>query len=313
MPRRNLQSWFVLLLAIGLAAAGSAGSPDPGDTGPYPPPGGITVLLQDRQEGAAYRDQLTAGWTAFGQAKTPNALEAFESVLNATDATEAERVQALYGIGTCHLYDLPAPDLDQARAAFNRIVDDYPGNPAAPWALLALGQVAGNETFEQREQARAALRRVPAEYPDSLALHEAMLNLARLYFFELDPELTQQGVDTLETHVQAYPDNPLVCVMLFRLVYWHAEVRRDYGSAVRYAEWLGTIRLSDPYRWASQYWLVGQVYYLRLHDPAAALPWYQKILDECPRAQLRYSAKQRVEEIQALLDDRPAQPETTDD
>jgi tetratricopeptide (TPR) repeat protein len=256
----------------------------------------IHVLTRDRQHGAGYSDVLRQAWKAYNTSNNPKAAKLFQQVLNADNANAAERTQALFGLGINFSYSVH-PEQHKAKQYFLQLVDDYPQNPAAPWAIIELACLQGTDTLQERQNARKHYYNILKKYPLSTSIHEAALRLASTYFYEIEPELNSNAVKVLEEHLKKYPDNPLASTMRFRLVYWYEEVNRNYEKGLEHALVLGELKMADPYRWPMQYWNIAQMYRIKFKKPAEAIKWYQKIIDESPRDYLVYAAKQFVKEL----------------
>jgi soluble lytic murein transglycosylase-like protein len=64
---------------------------------------------------------------------------------------------------------------DEARAAFNRLVANFPGSELAPGAMLRMGKIF--EELHQLDSARAQYRQLAARYPNSDAAEEARFRI----------------------------------------------------------------------------------------------------------------------------------------
>ena len=253
----------------------------------------IAYLTTDRQQGDKFSSVLKRAWQAYNTANNPKAAGLFQEVLAADNANDAERVQALFGLGVNSGYSIHS-DQQKAKQYFTQIVENYPQNPAAPWAMMELAYLLGTDTLQERNNGRKYYLQIIEKYPNSPAIHEATLRMASTYFFEIDPELNSNAVKVLEEHLKKYPDNPLVSTMRFRLAYWYEEVDRDYEKGLEHALILGELKMADPYRWPMQYWNIAQMYRIKFNKPAEAVKWYQKIVDEAPRDYLVYAAKEFI-------------------
>ena len=258
----------------------------------------IAFLTSERQHAEKYADDLKKAWRAFDISDTDRAEKIFKKVLNAKDAAEVERVQALFGLGTNYQFAVPKEKPDKARECFQRILDEYPDNSIAVWSLLKMGVLEGTDSAEARERGRQYYNNVLQRHPGSLAIHEAALRLAGGYFYELEPEMAAKGIQTLEEHMEKYPDNPLASVMLFRLQFWYAEVNRDYDKSVEYGLELGEFMMADPQRWGIQLWSLAQMMRIRQNRPVESLKWYKKIVEVCHDYPFMVlSAKEIINEI----------------
>jgi len=257
----------------------------------------VAVLTRDKQGALRFTKELAQAWKLYERAQMHEAREAFTKVASAEGAPEPDRVQALFGLGLSCAFGRPSPRREEAQRAFEQIVTQYPHNPAAPWALIELGNLVNRKEPGGGESSRPFYERVLRDYAHSPAIHEAVLRLANTYFYELDPPLADRALELLESHLKLHPDNPLAEVMLFRLGYWYAEVRQDYDRSIVFAEELGRRRMSDPFRWSRQNWHIAETYRMKLGRPAKAVPWYLKIIRETPRSYHTLAAKRRLEEL----------------
>lgn len=262
---------------------------------------GLAALTSDRQQADTHAEIFRAAWQAHRRGSSPDAISLFQSVLDSETTNEAERVQAMYGLATVLTFGM-TPDREQAKALLTQIIQDHAGNPAAPWALLELGRLLSGETPEAREAERGIYHRVLDEYPDSVAIHEATVRLAGSYFSELDPGQVGRATTMLESHLKAYPDNPLSSVMHFRLMYWYQEVDRDYDRGLEHSIALGEMKMSDPARWGQHMWNTAQVYLLRKNNPTEALRWYKRIVEVAPNDRMVGDARQMIERLEAPSD-----------
>ena len=264
---------------------------------------GLAALTSERQQAGEHAQVFRDAWQAHRRGDSPEAVSLFESVLADASSSDAERVQAYYGLATVMTFGI-TPDKQRARELLTRIIDDHPGNPTAPWALLELGRLRAGPTPEAKQDERDTYQRVIDEYPNSVAIHEATVRLAGSYYTELDPALVQLATSLLENHLSEHPDNPLASVMHFRLMYWYQEVDRDYDLGLKHSITLGEMKMSDPARWGQHMWSTAQTYRLRKNNPTEALRWYRKIVEEAPNDRMVGDAKQMIE----LLESQQAPP-----
>jgi tetratricopeptide (TPR) repeat protein len=269
----------------------------------------VKVLTRERQGGQEYKDDLKKAWRAFDIGDTRTVHELFTRVSEKADATDAEKVQALFGLATNYQFAIPKGKPDKAREYFQRIVDEHPKNTVAAWALLKLGILEGSADLEARNRAKVFYQRVRDEYPTSLAIHEATLRIAMGYFFDMEPEQVAIAIEMLEKHMKDYPDNPLASIMLFRLSYWYSEIERDYEKSIKHGLVLGEMKMADPQRWGMQFWGVAQTLRYRLNQPEEAIKWYQKIIDDCPRYYLVLPARRAIAELTEQLKNKPQEKE----
>ncbi len=278
-----------LILCIGgLLAAPLIGSNEPSQP---------SALLAEQHEGERYKEELQQGWVFFKQSQIDRAIEAFKQILEQPDATEKDRTQALFGLGLSYRFDRPVPQKGEARSVFQKLRQNYPTHPLAPWALMELGSLEHQRVSGGEEEARRYFQRVVDEYPESLAIHEAVLSIVNTYLYETTQASARKAMDILEAHLKAYPNNPLNTVMHFRADYTWSDILLDYEKALPHALALAEQKMSDPFRWSRHYWHVASIYHLRLKQPEKAIPWYQSIIEETPESPHVFAAKQMVQQL----------------
>ncbi|MCQ8128705.1 tol-pal system protein YbgF, partial [Methylomonas rivi] len=115
--------------------------------------------------------------------------EAYETLRNGHNARAIQMFEALhadypagefsdnsqYWLGEAYKINR---EYDKARAAFNKVVNQYPNSSKVPDALLKLGYIE----FDQQNPAKARdyLTRVTANYPETTAAHLASKKLAQM-------------------------------------------------------------------------------------------------------------------------------------
>lgn len=260
-----------------------------------PPRAGL--LFGPREHAARFGAELKDAWHAYERGRLTRAEKAFRSVVQTPNAPEPDLVQALYGIGLCREFHRPQADAAGALACFTRIVQKHAGSPVAPWALIELGNVQNDKNRPDQVAAQAAYRAVLQRYAQSPAADEAALRLADSLFFDLRAAQMAQAVRTLQDRLKTHPDNPLATIMRYRLDYFYGDIEENYAAALPYAEQVAREKLNDPFRWSRQYWHVGEILRLRLGRPGDAVPWYRKIVTECPDSEQALAAGQILQRI----------------
>lgn len=296
LVRKAVSIWLCLAVAVQASA---------GESNPAPVAEDIAVLTRDRTSAGRYGEALRKAWRTFQSSDCQASARQFEIVLTEPDPTEADTVQALFGAGVSYQHMRPFSDKAKARAAFRRIIEEYPEHPVVPWSYLELGKMARKKSAdldyrdqsEENAESRRIFRHILDHYPDSPAVHEVAIRLASTYFFEsLRPE-SHRGVEILEEHLAKYPGNPLEPVMLLRLQLWIFEIQQDYEKSVGYASRLGEMRMSDPQRWGRHFFHIAQTYRLGLNQPEKAARWYREIIEVTPKGRHTLSAKKIINEM----------------
>jgi len=85
-------------------------------------------------------------------------------------------------------------------------------------------------------------------------------------------------------------------------MYWYQEVDRDYDRGLEHSIALSEMKMSDPARWGQVMWNTAQVYRIRKNNPAEALRWYRRIVDEAPNDRMFGDAMQMVHWLESQHD-----------
>ncbi len=260
------------------------------------------IFLQQSQKGQEFTKELTQAWNLYFTARTAEAIEIFDEVLENEKSNPAEKAQSLFGLGTCYSLGVGYHDKPKALEFYTQLARQHPDNPAAPWALMRIGALYDISIEKERRSSREVFTAIIQDYPQSTAIHEAVLRLSATWFRELDSEQIQKGITLLEEHLETYPQNPLASIMHFRLAYWYASVEKDYKKSLVHRLKLAEFKMSDPHRWALQYWGIAQTYRLKTQEYDKALYWYRKLIEECPRDLLNFPAQLMIKKIEEELD-----------
>ncbi len=127
----------------------------------------IPASEEEKQEYKQAYSQLSTG-------HTEEAIAAFDAYLvKYPGGGYASNVQ--YWLGEAYRVK---QDNDAARAAFNKVIDDYPTSPKVPDALLKLGYIEIDQN--NAAKAREYLTRISTDFPNSNAAYLASKKLATL-------------------------------------------------------------------------------------------------------------------------------------
>ena len=272
-------------------------------------PGAATAIAQDasvtllgpRRPAVVFKRELSQAWQAYGRSSLEKAEPLFRRVAEASAPPAGELCEALFGLGWCHAYRRPLPDMAGAIKLFTRITREFPDDTLTPWALIELGNLRIKKGQPKQEAGRKFYRQVLDKYSGSPAVHEAALRLANALLYELSGPEMQEGAALLEGHLKNHPDNPLAVIMHFRLDYYYGDIRLDYEACLPHAIKVAELKLSDPFRWSRQYWHVAEILRLRLGRPAEAARWYRRIVDECPTSMQAMAAGEHLSAIEKSL------------
>jgi tetratricopeptide (TPR) repeat protein len=293
--RHRAQRIIALLSAVTGLASAAVAQEVPGSS--------AGAVLGPRREAKVFYADLSAAWRAYGRSNLEAAEPLFRRVAEAPAPPAGELCEALFGLGWCHAFRRPLPDVAGAVEIFTRVAREFSADPLAPWALIELGNLRVKKGHPRQEAGRKHYREVMEKYPESPAVHEAVLRLANSLFYEMtDPEMNE-GAAVLERHLVLHPENPVAVIMHFRLDYYYGDIRLDYAACLPHAIRVADMKLSDPFRWSRQYWHVAEILRLRLGRPQEAARWYRKIVDECPTSM---QALASAEILASIEKNRPA-------
>jgi tol-pal system protein YbgF len=149
------------------APAAAAPAPSPAPAKPAAKPEPVQVAGDEKQDYQHAYDALRNGHTS-------QSIAEFDAFLAKYPAGGLAN-NAQYWLGEAYRVN---QDVEFARKAFNKVVDNYPGGAKVPDALLKLGYIE----IEQKNPAKARqyLTRVTTEYPGTAAAHLASKKLLSL-------------------------------------------------------------------------------------------------------------------------------------
>jgi TolA-binding protein len=254
------------------------------------------------------RIELTQGWQSIRFADFPTARKRMQSALEQGDTQI--RAEAVYALGYIHQYDPARRDNRKARELYAKVINDYAGTPAAPWAHLALARMADLPPLEKNRdvaRAREIYRAVIEKHPKHMVADEAVLRLAYSYLQNLgDEESVATGLDLLAGRLEQRPDNFLAPAMHLAMAQPHiyrqrwsravgALVAADEADA-RGRKLYGTSTLSQTVR-SNLYWQIGRIAEEHVKDAQLARKYYLKIVEEIGRDNKAYVAGRRAKRL----------------
>ena len=207
-----------------------------------------------------------------------------------------------------------------AREYFRQLIDSYPQSPFRADAKLGVGDsYLGEGTAESQVMAINEFREFLAYYPTHELAHYAQFKLGMAHYYEMpnsarDQTETKEAIKELTTYVEKYPDKPLIDEARQRLR--EAKDRlsdHEYGVGLFYLrsrmslpgalDRFNSILKNDP-----QYTRRDAVYYqmaqtlVQVGQPAAAIPYLDKLIAEFEQSEYLERAKEQVAELKAQMD-----------
>jgi outer membrane protein assembly factor BamD len=203
-----------------------------------------------------------------------------------------------------------------AREYFRQIVDNYPQSALRPEAKLGIGDTyLGEGTTEALVLAGNEFREFLTFYPTNPRADYAQFKLAQSHAKQMraaerDQTETKEAIREFEVFFQRYPNSPLM-----------PEVKKQWREArdrlseasyrvglfyFRIKHYRGAIdRLREVLKEDSGYTKRDAVYYylaeslVRSNEKAAALPYYERLLNEFDQSEYLDDARKRVAELKA--------------
>ena len=201
-----------------------------------------------------------------------------------------------------------------AREFFREIVDTYGQSPYRPDAKLGLGDTyLGEGTTEALERARNEFAEFLAFFPTNSRADYAQYKLGMVHFRQMrgpqrDQTQTRDAVKELETFVARYPNSMLMPEAKARLreardrlsesdyeVGFFYFRQRWYPGAV---DRFKSLLKQDPEftnRDAVYFYLAESL--VKAKQPAEALPYYQKLIEEFQQSEYLADANKRIAEL----------------
>lgn len=199
---------------------------------------------------------------------------------------------------------------------FRQLVDTYPQSPYRASAKLGVGDAyLGEHSAESFVLAANEYREFLSFYPTHEYAYYAQYKLAMTHFYQMraamrDQTETRSAIAELQTYLAKYPNAPLLDEAKKSLR--EAKDRLDdwdYGVGVQYfrLKWypgaigrLKPLLQNDPgyTNRDAAYFYLGESY-MKVNQPAAALPQYETIVKEFEQSDYLERAKKRIDEIKA--------------
>jgi outer membrane protein assembly factor BamD len=209
------------------------------------------------------------------------------------------------------------------REYFRELTDTYPQSPFRAAAKLGIGDTyIGEGSAESYVLALNEFREFLAFYPQHERAGYAQYKLGMTHFRQMhsadrDQSETREAIKEFTAFVGRYPDDPLIEDGKTKLreaqdrlsqyeynVGFHYYRSRWYPGAVDRFE---NLLKKDPQftRRDSVYFYLGEIY-AKSNKPAAALPYYDRLINEFEKSEHLAEAQKRVEALKAQMAAEPA-------
>jgi outer membrane protein assembly factor BamD len=205
-----------------------------------------------------------------------------------------------------------------AREYYRQLVDSYPQSPYRADAKLGIGDTfLGERSAESYVLAINEYREFLNFYPTHPRAHYAQFKLAMAHFYQMkspmrDQTETRDAIRELQIYVTRFPDKPLIDeakqnlrTAKDRLDEWDLGVAEHYYRIKWYP---GAVRRLEPLLKADPefsgrdkaYFILGASYE-KARQPAIALPWYERIVNEFDKSEYLEQAKKRIADLKATV------------
>jgi outer membrane protein assembly factor BamD len=230
-------------------------------------------------------------------------------------AGSAEPDKFLFDRGT---EQLKAKNWVAAREYFRNLVDRYPQSPFRPDAKLALGDTYILEnSVESKILAVNEFSEFLSYFPTHPRADYAQFRIAYAYYKQMlspqrDQTETRQAIAAFDVFFQNYPNSALrpevekyaresrdrLSESEFEVGRFYARINWCAGAVDR----LQGVLKADP-KYTNRdgaYFYLGECYN-KIKQPAAALPFYDRIVQEFEKSEYLEKAKKRIEEIKRSI------------
>jgi outer membrane assembly lipoprotein YfiO len=206
-----------------------------------------------------------------------------------------------------------------AREFFRQLMDSYPQSPYRADAKLGIGDTyIGEGTVESQVLAINEFKEFLAYYPTHERAHYAQFKLGMAHYYQMrgsarDQTETKEAIAELTTFVQRYSNSPLLEEGKQRL----REARdrlsdHEYGVGLFYLRSRMSIpgaldRFNAVLKTDPEYTRRDAVYYymaqalVQLGQPAAAVPYLDRILKEFDESEYLERAKEQIAELKVQM------------
>lgn len=205
-----------------------------------------------------------------------------------------------------------------AREYFRQLVDSYPTSQYRADAKLGIGDTyLGERSAESYVLAANEYREFLSFYPTHERAHYAQFQLAMSHYRQMrspmrDQTETREAIKEFQNYVSRYADKPLINdareklrESKDRIGDWDMGVAEHYFRIKWYPGAVGRIvplLKEDPEytgRDAAYYYLAES--YMKINQPAQALPYFEKIVKEFEQSEFLKKAEARITELKATL------------
>ena len=206
--------------------------------------------------------------------------------------------QARFAEGCLWQHRQTGKDLKKATDAYKWIVEKYPKNKIAPWALLSIGRIPDLDVLNpDPESAILIYRRVLTEYPESQAAQEAVLHLAEALFQSRGKKGAMEAVEELKKMLVQHPDPQYTAQIHLLLGKLYRYPLEDYCQSVNHLSIALDLGLESLAQQSTTCLTIAILADRKLDDRTLAIKYYYRTLKEFPRNDIDFLVKQRLKQL----------------
>jgi len=209
---------------------------------------------------------------------------------------------AKYAEGNLWQHRRPDQNIKKAQECYSYIVEKYPKNEIASWALLSLGRIPDLDILKPNtEEAIRIYYRVLKEYPDSNAAQEAVLHLSAALLQKDGKEGAIKSVNELENFITKYPNKTYTSQIELLIGKLCRYPIKDYRKSVNHLIRAFDIGITTLSQQIVTCWAIAAISEKELHDRNLAVKYYTLFINKYPRDGTAFMAKQALKRLNAPI------------
>jgi len=287
----------------------------------------LTAIVSGCNEGRGSGEpQLQQAWSLLRVGERKSADKTFEEVFTSSSST-VDRAWALYGRAMTRINEADEKSLTEADQFLDQALKVDPDGETAPWVLLAKArqqslrlemardqlisepknQIAAEQVATLREGAELQYSQVISTFPDHPAGDEAASFFVTSLIDRNDPAFATRAISTIDEFAKRRNNSKWLVVMYSLRARADRVLNDAEGRLASEMFVLETIKRLDPSAipdLSHSYFTIATTAEFQVGDFTTARTYYQKFIDEYPKEQRVFTAKQalvRMDKFEAQL------------
>jgi tetratricopeptide (TPR) repeat protein len=153
--------------------------------------------------------------------------------------------------------------------------------------------------------ARAWYQKVVDQWPGDAIAGEATLRIAGTYIQTYDDAEVRRGVSLLRSWAETHAADPLASIMWEYLASTYFFPLKDYGQSLYAYEKVDALGWTEKGLQGKYYWRIAQMSDRFLHNRDAAVKYYTKIIEETPNSGKAYESELALRRLGAPVPQSP--------